>query len=377
MSSSYSHQDWTEALSAPSSLKDMMNQQVALEDEELEQDQALEEDSQAHRLRVDVITRLFAFGLDLALVIGFSGVLIYFMNAFFESFLKAYGFQLSPGMMFLPVALLYLSYFSAEATQGRTLGKLLLGIELRRENGDKASASTLFRRSLLKHLGTMCFIPMFLYEHPLLILVAWAGVGWYLIHTFTAISSSRQSLIDRVTELAIYPKTLPKTNLARLAGNARTDKEIKAELLKARKAKQQKGDKKKSKTPPAEAFPCGAEIKVYARPREGIEEELLDCFARFIQNVYPDQIKEFPPKGNYSAYKIVMRFSSPLEMEASYEALAKVPGGVTILPLKLVRLPKQEGGLSCLKRPARAVETSPVSQEQTAHQGFEMEEPLS
>lgn len=352
MSSSYSHQDWTEALNAPSSLKELMEQQQTLEEEQVENPE--EEDTQVHRLRVDVITRLFAFGLDFALVIGFSGVLIYVMSAFFDSFLKAYGFQLSGGMVFFPVVLLYISYFSAEATQGKTLGKVLLGIELRRENGDKASTGTLFRRALLKHLGTMCLIPIILYQHPLLVLVAWGGVGWYLLHTFTAIRASRQSMIDRITALAVYPSSLPKTNLARLAGNARTDKEIKAELAKARKAKKQKGDKKKSRTPPAEAFPCGAEIKVYARPREGLEEELLDCFARFIQNVYPDQIREFPPKGSYSTFKIVMRFSSPLEMEASYEALARVPGVVTILPLKLVRLPKQQSAMAWLKRPARS-----------------------
>lgn len=372
MESSYSHHDWTEALNAPSSLKELMEQEknFKLESEDVQIPEP-EEDVQSHRLRIDVITRLFAFFLDIALVLGFGSVVIYGISAFFDSFLKAYGFKLSGGMILIPVLLLYISYFSSEATQGRTLGKVLLGIELRRANGDKASTSTLFRRALLKHLGTMCFIPIIMIQHPLLVIIAWAGLGWYLIHAFTAISSSRQSMIDRITDLAIYPHTLPKTNLARLAGGARSDKEIKAELARARKAKQKKGEKK-SKTPPAEAFPCGAEIKVYARPREGLEEELLDCFARFIQNVYPDQIKEFPPKGSYSSYKIVMRFSTPLEMEASYEALAKVPGVVTIIPLKLVRLPKQQGSMSWLKRPPRS-ESSQVE----AEQKYDMEEHLS
>jgi uncharacterized RDD family membrane protein YckC/putative lipoic acid-binding regulatory protein len=357
MSSSYSHQDWAEALNAPTSLKEL--KELKELEAQLEAEAPPEEDSdesQSHRLRVDIITRLFAFFLDIAIVAGLSSALMVLVSIFFDSVLRTYGFKLSGGMLMIPVSLLYVSYFSSEATQGSSLGKRLLGVELRRANGDKASGSTLLRRAFLKHLGTMLIVPAVILQTPGMILLAWVGCAWYVLNTFTAVSASRQSLIDRLTELAVYPRSLPKTNLARLAGKARTDKEIRAELIKAQRAKQQKSAKgqKKSKTPPAEAFPCGAEIKVYARPREGLEEEILDCFARFIQNVYPDQIKEFPPKGSYSSYKVVMRFSSPLEMEASYEALARVPGVVTILPLKLVRLPKQSAG-GWLKRPARPV----------------------
>ena len=47
-------------------------------------------------------------------------------------------------------------------------------------------------------------------------------------------------------------------------------------------------------------------------------------------------------------------------MEASYEALAKTEGVVTVLPTKLVRLPKQETGW--LKRPARPAQSAELPQ---------------
>jgi putative lipoic acid-binding regulatory protein len=330
-------------------------EQVSAQDEAIELTSDVN-DPQATRHRVDLSGRLFAFFLDLGIVSGLSSLLIMTLHQLLSDTLKAYGFEFNGVMLSLPALFLYLSYFSTELTSGLTLGKRLLGIEVRGAFGQKAAEADLTKRAVMKHAGLMLFIGALISQNFILMMLAVAGIAFTLINLGFGFTQGRQCLHDRLFKLAVYPRKLPKMDLRRLAGG-KSDKEIAAELEKARQERSAKGGKGRSKMPPAEAFPCGAELKIYTHQREGIEDELLECFTRFVQNVHPEQIKEFPPKGSYRTFKVVMRFATPLQMEASYEAVNKLEGVVTLLPTKLVRLPKQEGS-SWLKRPARSAEPS-------------------
>lgn len=296
-----------------------------------------EEAARAAEHRAFMGARLLASFLDVAIVGGLSSVLLLLMSGLFESSLKAYGFKLNGAMVLLPVVVLYFSYFSSEAFSGRTLGKMLMGIEVRKHSGLPAREELLLRRFLVKHLPGLLIVGSFVFQSAVINLLALAALAFYIISAAMGFGASRQCVHDLVAELAVFPKRVPAVNLNHLTPG-KTKEEVAAELGRLKRERERSG--KQGRAPSAQAFPCAVELKIYAHPREGIGEELLECFSRFVPEVHPRQIRESHARGTYSTYKVVMRFEEPLQMEASYEAVQRVKGVVTVLPLKSVRLAK-------------------------------------
>jgi putative lipoic acid-binding regulatory protein/uncharacterized RDD family membrane protein YckC len=281
--------------------------------------------------------RLLASFLDVALIGGATSLLLLSLSALFDSSLKAYGFKLNGVMILLPVVVLYFSYFSSEAFSGKSLGKVLMGIEIRKDSGLPAREDMLLRRFLVKHLPALFILGSSVFESAAINLLALAALAFYMISAAMGFSPSRLCVHDLASALAVFPKRVPAVNLNHLTPG-KTKEEVDAELAKLKRERERNG--KQGRAPSAATFPCAVELKIYAHPREGIGEELLECFSRFVPEVHPRQIRESLARGTYATFKVIMRFEEPLQMEASYEAVQRVKGVVTVLPLKSVRLAK-------------------------------------
>ncbi len=322
----------------------------------------LEDGARAAEHRAFMGLRLLASLLDVAIVAGFGALLVLAISGLFQSSLKAYGFQLNGAMALLPVVVLYFSYFSSEAFTGVSLGKRLMGLEIRKQSGLSASEDSLTRRFTLKHAPLLLLLSALIFESPLLNSIALLCLAMYVASLMMGFGAARLCLHDMGSSLAVFPKRVPNINL-NLLTPGKSKEEVAAELGKLKRERERSG--KQGRTPSAENFPCAVEVKIYAHPREGLSDELLESFSRFVPEVHPRQIREAPPKGSYATYKVVMRFDEPLQMEASYEAVQRVKGVVTVLPLKSVRLAKGSPAV----QPSFKEPPAPPREEAPLHRG--------
>ena len=313
--------------------------------------------SSVYQQRASASIRIFALMLDLffsailglATFIGFGWIVDQTLGS------KGLGFGMNTEIFTLvPVFVIYLIYFSPEASTGVSVGKRFTGIEVRKETGEPSKQLRWMTRFLFKHLGILTLGLSILLNSSILQLL---GGGWcalYILNCLAGFGSERQTMIERFLNMATYPTKTPKTNLFELKG-ARSVEEAASEAAKATKDnKLSQSGKARARLRP-ESFPCAVELRVYVRPgrsNQDLAEELLECFTRFIPHIHRNQIQECPPKGKYSVFKMIMRFEQHQQMEASYTALSEHPNVVTTITVKSVKMgegdKKKRGALSAV-----------------------------
>ena len=291
-------------------------------------------EKQVAQKRTHLFLRLFALFMDYAIVAGLSAVLMFLIDSLFNSTLGSVGFDLNKAVISVPVIVLYFAYFSAEIFGARSLGKQLLGIEIRNLNGEQAEDKALLNRFVIKHIGIFVLFLAVSLNHSILQLIAVFIFLSYLISMLAALGNSKLTIHDHITSLAVFPHKEMKTDLSQVSVG-KTDTELAQEISSIRK----NGSGKRMKTPPASAFPCAVELKVYAHEDEEMQDKIFNCFAEFIPNVHPRQLRKSNRKyGIYEVYKVVMRFENNLQMEASYESLASIEGVVTTATVRSVKV---------------------------------------
>jgi putative lipoic acid-binding regulatory protein len=285
-------------------------------------------------LLIDIALSSF---LCLATFIGFSWGVDQTLGS------KGLGFGMNTEIFTLiPVFIIYLIYFSPEATSGSSFGRKIIGLEVRRENGESSKNQKWMTRFLFKHLGVLTLGISILFNSSLLQMLGGIWSALYVVSSLGNLGPKRQTLIERFLNMATYPAQTPKSDLFKLKGQGSL-KEAAVEIAKATRDQGNRlspSGKERAKLRP-ESFPCAVELRVYARPgkqNQDLANEFLECFTRFIPHIHENQIQECPPKGKYSVYKMIMRFDQHKQMEASYTALSEHPNVVTTITVKSVKV---------------------------------------
>ncbi len=283
--------------------------------------------------------------LDLGLFSGLGLALISGMNYFIFQVIGSSGASFNATLVSFPLVMLYFLYFSSELMMKKTLGKQLLGIEIRAEKGMKPSSEALFKRFVIKH-GWVAFI--FLGYITEVAALTWTSYAWLIIIAFGtlgALGKEKQAFHDSFAKLAVFPTKAPKADLSTLS-KGKTEVELAEER---QNTTQEQGTSNAIKrtaraTLTKRDFPCAVELQVYVRDSDDIEEQIYSSFAQHIPNIHPNQVKlSDKKKGSYRICRVVMQFESPIQMEASYNSLAKLPNVVTTITVKSVMVAGGKG----------------------------------
>jgi putative lipoic acid-binding regulatory protein len=295
--------------------------------------------------RTGLHLRLFALFLDVSIFAGLSAALMFMINLVLESTFGSMGLGINSALLVVPIFLLYLGYFSSEIFNGKTIGKQLLKIELRGLNGEMPSDQKLMRRFLIKHTAALLLFLYTIFDIEMFSLLFMAVMVFYVISSLAALGSETLSFHDRISALTVFPTKAPQIDINQVSQGKNTVELVK-EMEEMRNERRAQGmSTKRMKTPSKESFPCAVELKVYTQEGTDMEQTIYDCFAQFVPNVHPNQVKAHQrTHGAYHPHKVVMRFDNELQMEASYEALAQVPEVVMTITVKSVRLPKNKKG---------------------------------
>ncbi|MCC6220477.1 MAG: RDD family protein [Deltaproteobacteria bacterium] len=105
--------------------------------------------------------------------------------------------------------LLMLIYASMEIMFFRTPGKMIMGIEIRGEDGEQASLPALFMRWIFKHLGTHTYLIALLFlSHSLISLAGLAGFIMS-IGCLMALGEKKQTLYDKIACTCVFVRQGP------------------------------------------------------------------------------------------------------------------------------------------------------------------------
>ena len=291
-------------------------------------------------LRVSILLRGLAFLLDLGLFAGLAIALVSAIDYAASTLLGGSGANLNASLASTPVFVMYFLYFSSESMMQRTLGKQLVGIEIRAENGLTPPNEALFKRFILKHGWAFLLFMAYIVGIEWLNWISYAWLGFIAIGVLGALSKNKQTLYDQSTKLAVFPTKTPRADLTTLS-QGKSEEELVEEV----KEIQQKFGTSESVKRTAKAtltskdFPCAVELKVYVRDDPDVEELIYQCFAQYIPNVHRNQVQlSTRKKGPYRACRVVMQFNSPAQMETSYASLAKLPSVVTTTTVRSVKV---------------------------------------
>jgi putative lipoic acid-binding regulatory protein/uncharacterized RDD family membrane protein YckC len=239
-----------------------------------------------------------------------------------------------------PMAFIAFLYFLPEtSTNGKSLGKALLGLEIRSDQNQKQGELYLWLRYFLKMIPPfMIFasqmINLFLYEAlTVAILVV------YLFSYLAILSQSHQSWYDQISSSAVF----------------QAKSKVYQSVQAAAKSKKQGLSKGKlAETPNALQYPCAVELKLFCIPAENRQEKLFDFFMAHATQFNENQLVDKGTKGKYSIFKVIARFDQPDQMETAYQAMREDPDIVMLLPKKAVKLsgkPKATSQSSTSKKP--------------------------
>ena len=236
--------------------------------------------------------RTFALLLDLGLFAGLAVALVSGIDYLTYSLLGSSGAQFNATLISFPILLLYILYFSSELMMNKTLGKQLLGIEIRAENGMTPSNEALFRRFMFKHGWSPVLFLHYITDNSLLY---WVFIAWLIVLVISALAAlgkEKQGLHDQFAKLAIYPKEAPKTDLSQLS-KGKSEEEI---LEETQSPEVQLGTSESVKrtakaTLKHSDFPCAVELNVYVKDSKDIETQIFDAFAQYVPNVHPNQVQ--------------------------------------------------------------------------------------
>ena len=296
-------------------------------------------------LRAAFIQRAIASLLDFGLFSGLAVALISGMNFFIYKVLGSSGANFNATLTAFPLVMLYFLYFSSEFMMGKTLGKQLLGIELRAENGMTPPSESLFKRFLFKHIWAGLAFVGYITEMSVMTWLAYAAFGVIAVGALGILGKSKQAMHDSVSKTAVFPAKAPKTDLSTLS-KGKSDSQLEAENQEISKQLGTSESVKKTAkaTLTKRDFPCAVELNVYVRHTDQIEEQIFDCFAQYVPNIHPTQVQlSDKKKGSYRNCKVVMQFETPLQMETSYNALAKLPNVVTTITVRSVKVGDKKG----------------------------------
>ena len=303
-------------------------------------------------LRSPLAQRMIASLLDLGLFAGLAVALISGMNFLIYKVLGSSGANFNATLTSFPLMMLYFLYFSSEIMIGKTLGKQLLGVELRAENGMTPQSEALFKRFLIKHSWAgFCFLgyitemnALSWFSYGLLVMIILGGLG--------ALGQSKQTLHDTLSKLAVFPAKAPKTDLAALSkGKSESQLQEESQEIAKQLGTSESVKKAAKATLTRRDFPCAVELNVYVRYSDQIEEQIFDAFAQYVPNIHPNQVKlSDKKKGSYRNCKVVMQFETPLQMETSYNALAKLPNVITTITVRSVKVGDKKGNSKQAKK---------------------------
>lgn len=296
-------------------------------------------------LRASLIQRMIASLLDFGLFSGLAVALISGMNFLIYKVLGSSGASFNGTLISFPLMMLYFLYFSSELMMGKTLGKQLLGVELRAENGMNPTSEALFKRFIFKHVWAFLIFVGYVTNVELFTWIGYASVGVITLGGLGALGKSKQAMHDRISKLAVFPSKAPKADLSTLSKGKSESQLVEESRELAKKLGTSESVKKTAKaTLTKRDFPCAVELNVYVRYSEHIEEEIFNCFAQYVPNIHPNQIQlSDKKKGSYRNCKVVMQFETPLQMETSYNALAKLPNVITTITVRSVKVGEGKG----------------------------------
>jgi uncharacterized RDD family membrane protein YckC/putative lipoic acid-binding regulatory protein len=283
------------------------------------------------QLRISLPLRALALFLDIGLFAGLSAALVGALDAATSAVLGGKGLSLSSSLISLPLCLLYYFYFATELMMNKTIGKQMLGIEVRSDNGLASSGDAIFKRFVLKHGWVLIFVLSLTLEMSVLGLIAQLWLLGVILSSLSALGKDRQTFYDKVTRLAVFPLNLPRADLTTLSlgQNESELAQLAADQVKNMGTSESVRRRAKD-TLRDDHFPCVVELMVYMRSADDPAQLLFECFAKFVPNVHLNQFKISGKKrGDYQKCRAVIRFDNALQMETSYAALAQLPSVVT------------------------------------------------
>jgi len=294
------------------------------------------------QLRISLPLRALAVFLDLGLFAGLSAALVGALDATTSALLGGQGLSLSSSLVYLPLCMLYYFYFATEVIMSKTIGKQMLGIEVRSSNGTAPPGDAVFKRFLLKHGWAIILVLSLMFEMSILGYVAQLWLLAVVLSSLGSLGKERQSFYDKMTDLAIFPMKVPRADLATLSQgqNEAELAQTAADQVKTMGTSQSVRKRAKA-TLSSDQFPCAVELMVYMRETEDPEQLLFECFAQFVPNVHLNQFKISGKKrGDYQKCRAVIRFDNALQMETSYAALAQLPNVITTTTNDSVKVSK-------------------------------------
>jgi putative lipoic acid-binding regulatory protein/uncharacterized RDD family membrane protein YckC len=224
-----------------------------------------------------------------------------------------------------PMAFIAFLYFLPEtSTNGKSLGKALLGLEIRSDQNQKQSEVWLWLRYFLKMIPLfMIFasqtLNLFLYEAlTIAILVV------YLFSFLAILSQSHQSWYDQIASSAVF--------------QAKSKVYQSAQAISAKSKKSTISRSKLAEQPNALQYPCALELKLFCIPSENLQEKLFDFFMAHATQFNENQLMDKGTKGKYHIFKVIARFDQADQMETVYQAMREHPEIVMLLPKRAVKL---------------------------------------
>ena len=169
------------------------------------------------QLRISLPLRALAALLDIGLFAGLGATLIGALDALVGTLLGGNGLSMTSGLVIFPLTLFYYLYFATELMMSKSVGKQLVGIEVRALNGTGPSSESLFKRFVFKHGWVTLLSLSYLSDVKVLESVAWLWLILVVLSALTSMGTDRLAVYDKLTELAVFPSKLPKADLATLS----------------------------------------------------------------------------------------------------------------------------------------------------------------
>jgi putative lipoic acid-binding regulatory protein len=291
-------------------------------------------------IRVSPMLRGLALLLDLGIFAGLSVALVYGINSLTVQLLGGSGANFNASLVSFPVLVLYILYSSSELMINKTIGKQLVGIEIRAENGMSAHKEALFRRYVVRHGWALFLFLGYIIDSSILYWITMFWVGVLGLGGLSAFGKHKQTFYDKSSKLAIYPNKAPKADLS-LLSKGKSESELISEAKDPEKLMGTSASVKRTAkaTLKKKDFPCAVELNIYVKGGDEVEGQIFDCFAQFVSNIHPNQVQlSNKTKGPYRICRVVMKFDSPIQMETSYAALAKLSSVVTTITIRSVKV---------------------------------------
>ncbi len=266
--------------------------------------------------------RVMALIIDASILVFltfiFSVVIIWAASSFFNLYgLFSYTLQFLVPMAFIS----FLYYLPETSINGRSLGKSIMGLEIRSSDNQKAGEVYLWIRYFLKQIPSFMVFSSYIFDTSLYYALTIVVLITYLF-AFLAISSqSQQSWYDQISSCAIYPI---KTKVFKTIQKGKNKSAIKQSKL--------------AENPHQLQYPCMVELKLFCLDQEGLEDKIFELFNTKNAIAQESHIQSKGKKGPYHVLKALATFESAEQMDDTYQALRNAKDVVMLLPKKAFKL---------------------------------------